>query len=87
MCAFVRPFPVWALHPSTCMRSEPVNDGLWTYEGVDGRYLRKQAARVEWAPRGMAVVFPPKGSAVNGILLCLILSYLGRYVFILEENI
>lgn len=59
-CAFVRSFPVSALHPSTCIRSEPVNDGLWTYKRVDGRYLRIQAARVEWAPRGMAVVFQGK---------------------------
>lgn len=29
------------------MRSEPVNDGPWTYERVGGGYLRIQAARVE----------------------------------------
>lgn len=48
------------------MRSEPVNDGLWTYERVDGRYLRIQAARVEWAPRGMTVVFPPRKARLMG---------------------
>lgn len=40
------------------MRSEPVNDGPWTYERVGGRYLRLRAARSGGAPRGMAVVFP-----------------------------
>ncbi|CDM33008.1 unnamed protein product [Penicillium roqueforti FM164] len=50
--------PVCAVHPSTCMRSEPVNGGPWTYERGRGRYLRIQAARSGGAPRGMAVVFP-----------------------------
>lgn len=66
------------------MRSEPVNDGLWAYERVDGRYLRKQAARVEWAPRGMTVVFPPRKTRLMGVFLYTVMFEM--CIYIREDN-
>lgn len=51
-----RPF---ALRSSTCMRSEPVNDGPWTYERQSGRYLRVETPR--------AVVPPAQSTFATGL--------------------
>ena len=45
---------------STCMRSEPVNDGPWAYRRVGGRYLRRRAVETleeSWTPRGTHVSY------------------------------